>query len=119
MDRIHPRIWKELAGEVTKPLSIICHQSWPTGEVPGDCRLTSVTPICKKGWKEHPGKYRPVGLTSVLGKEQITSSVTTQHVQDKGIRPSQQGSGKGRSYLAHFHDWVLHLLDKGKVIYWI
>lgn len=58
MDGIHPRTWKELAGEVTKPLSIICRKSWLTGEVPGNCRLTSVTPICKKGWKEDPGNYK-------------------------------------------------------------
>uniref|UniRef100_A0A8C3MBE1 Tyrosine-protein phosphatase non-receptor type 13 n=1 Tax=Geospiza parvula TaxID=87175 RepID=A0A8C3MBE1_GEOPR len=36
MDGIHPRICKELAGELTKSLSIISHQSWLTGEVPDD-----------------------------------------------------------------------------------
>ncbi|KAK4816161.1 hypothetical protein QYF61_011543 [Mycteria americana] len=67
-DEIHPRVLKELAEELTKPLSIIYQQSWLTGEVPADWRLANVTPIFKKGRKEDPGNYRPVSLTSVLGK---------------------------------------------------
>ncbi|KAK4815212.1 hypothetical protein QYF61_022490 [Mycteria americana] len=67
-DEIHPRVLKELAEVLTKPLSIIYQQSWLTGEVPADCRLANVTPIFKKGWKEDPWNYRPVSLTSVLGK---------------------------------------------------
>jgi len=44
------------------------HLSCLTGEVPDEWRITSVTAINKKGWKEDPGNYRPVSLTSVLGK---------------------------------------------------
>jgi len=39
-----------------------------SGEVPYNWRLTSVTPIYKKGQKEDPGNYRPVSPTSVLGR---------------------------------------------------
>jgi len=35
-DGIQPRVLRELAEELPKPLSIICQQSWLTGEVPGD-----------------------------------------------------------------------------------
>jgi len=65
---IHPRVLKELSEELAKPLSIIYQQSWLIGEIPDDCRIAIVTPIYKKGWKEHPGNYRPVSLTSVSGK---------------------------------------------------
>ncbi|KAK4815580.1 hypothetical protein QYF61_004097 [Mycteria americana] len=67
-DEIHLRVLKELADVLTKPLSIIYQQPWLTGEVPADWRLANVTPIFKKGWKEDPGNYRPVSLTSVPGK---------------------------------------------------
>ncbi|RMC22306.1 hypothetical protein DUI87_00618 [Hirundo rustica rustica] len=76
-DGIHPRVMRELANELAKPLSIIYHQSWLTDEVPDDWKLTNVTPIHKKGAKEYPGSYRPVSLTSVPGKimEQFILSV--------------------------------------------
>ncbi|KAK4830597.1 hypothetical protein QYF61_012023 [Mycteria americana] len=103
-DEIHPRVLKELADVLTKPLSIIYQQSWLTGEVPADWRLANVTPIYKKDQKEDPGNHRPVSLTSVPGKlmEQIILSAITQHVEDNhGIKPSQHGFRKGRSCLTN------------------
>ncbi|KAK4815901.1 hypothetical protein QYF61_009952 [Mycteria americana] len=108
-DEMHPRVLKELADVLTKPLSIIYQQSWLTGEVPVDQRLANVTPIYKKGRKEDPGNYRPVSLTSVPGKlmEQIILSAITRHVEDnQGIKPSQHG----------FYDKVTHLMDEGKAV---
>ncbi|RMC12276.1 hypothetical protein DUI87_09788 [Hirundo rustica rustica] len=64
-DGLHPRKMRELADELVKPLSIIYHQSWLTGEVPDDWKLAKVTPIHKKGGREDPSNYRPVSLTSV------------------------------------------------------
>jgi len=61
---IHPRVLRELAEVLTKPLSIISQQSWLTGEVPVDWRSANVMPIYKKGWKEELGSYTPVSLTS-------------------------------------------------------
>jgi len=58
-DEIHPGVLRELADVVAKPLSMIFGRSWQSGEVPGDW---------KKGRKEDPGNYRPIGLTSVPGK---------------------------------------------------
>ncbi|KFV99092.1 hypothetical protein N327_10752, partial [Fulmarus glacialis] len=83
-DGIHPRVLRELAEVLIKPLRIIHQQSWLTREVPGAWKLANVTPIYMKGRKEDPGNYRPVSLTSVLGKvmEQIMLSAMTGHVQD-------------------------------------
>ncbi|KAK4831147.1 hypothetical protein QYF61_015450 [Mycteria americana] len=121
-DEIHLRVLKELAEELTKPLSIMYQQSWLTGEVPVDWRLANVTPIFKKGRKEDPGNYRPVSLTSILGKlmEQIILSAITRHIEDnQGIKPSQHGFRKGRSCLTNlisFYDKVTHLMDEGKAM---
>ena len=96
----YSRVLSELAK--AKPLSISYQQSWLTGEVPDDWRIANVTPIYKKDQKEDPRKYRPVNLTSLPGKimEHFILSVLTGHGQDnKGIRPSQHGSIKGRSCL--------------------
>ncbi|KAK4806863.1 hypothetical protein QYF61_012584 [Mycteria americana] len=113
-DEIHPRVLKELADVLTKPLSIIYQQSWLTGEVPADWRLANVTPIFKKGRKEDPGNYRPVSLTSVPGKlmEKIILSAITRHVENnQGIRPSQHGFRKGRSCLTN----LISFYDKTSV----
>ncbi|KAK4831679.1 hypothetical protein QYF61_018676 [Mycteria americana] len=121
-DEIHPRVLKELADVLTKPLSIIYQQSWLTGEVPVDWRLVNVMPIFKKGWKEDPGNYRPVSLTSVPGKlmEQCILIAITWHVEDnQGIKPSQHGFRKGRSCLTNlisFYDKVTRLVDEGKAV---
>ncbi|RMC20192.1 hypothetical protein DUI87_01038 [Hirundo rustica rustica] len=121
-DGIHPRVMRELADELAKPLSIICHQSWLTGEVPNNWKLANVTPIHKKGAKEDPGNYRPVSLTSVPGKimEQFILSAITQNLQDgQGIRPSQHGFRRGRSCFTNlitFYDQVTRLVDAGKAV---
>ncbi|KAK4825499.1 hypothetical protein QYF61_000012 [Mycteria americana] len=121
-DKIHPRVLKEPADVLTKPLSIIYQQSWLTGEVPADWRLANVMPIFKKGRKEDLGNYRPVSLTSVPGKlmEQIILSAITRHVENnQGIKPSQHGFRKGRSCLTNrisFYDKVTRLVDEGKAV---
>ena len=77
--------------------------------------------IYKKGWREYPGNYRPVSLTSVPGDimEQFIYSVLTWHVQDnQGIRPSQHGFMKGRSCLTSLissYDQVTRLVDGEKL----
>ncbi|KAK4817662.1 LOW QUALITY PROTEIN: hypothetical protein QYF61_023941 [Mycteria americana] len=122
LDGIHPRLLRLLAEVLTKPLSIIYQQSWLTREVPVGWRLANVMPIFKKGQKEDLGNYRPVSLTSVLGKlmEQIILSAITQHVEDNQvIRPSQHGFMKGGSCLTNlisFYDKVTHLVDEGKAV---
>ncbi|KAK4824014.1 hypothetical protein QYF61_009605 [Mycteria americana] len=121
-DGIHPRVRRELAEVLTKPLSILYQQSWLTREVPVDCKLANVTPIYKKGQKEDLGNYRPVSLTSMPGKvtEQIILSAIMRHVQDNQvIRPSQHGFMKGRSCLTNlisFYDKVICLVDEGKAV---
>ncbi|XP_069709271.1 mitochondrial enolase superfamily member 1, partial [Phaenicophaeus curvirostris] len=121
-DGIHPRVLKELADVLAKPLSIIFQQSWKTGEVPLDWRPADVVPIYKKGRREDPGNYRPVSLTSVPGKvmEQVILSAIMKHMQEnRVIRPSQHGFTKGRSCqtnLIAFYDKVTRLLDEGKAV---
>jgi len=45
---MHPRVLKELADAVAKPLYHI-QKSWLSGEVPGDWKKGNVTPIIRKG----------------------------------------------------------------------
>jgi len=91
-------------------------------DLSGPMLITSVTPIYRMGQKEDPRNYRPVRLTSVLGKimERFIPSVLTGHVKDnQGIRPSHHGFMKGRSSLTNlisFYDQVTLLVDEGKAV---
>ena len=76
----HPRVLAETAGLIAKPLSIIFRKSLDEGNLPMDWKVATVIPIHKKGNKKQPGNYRPVSLTSVVGK--LMESIVRDNIVD-------------------------------------
>ena len=74
------------------------------GEAPFDWRCANVTPIYKKGKKNLASNYRPVSLTSQIGKvmEAIIKDDLMGHLKQHNlIRNSQHGFWSGRSCLTN------------------
>ena len=97
-------VLKELASEIASPLCHIFESSFSTGEVSFDWRCANVTPIYKKGKKNLASNYRPVSLTSQIGKvmEAIIKDDLMGHLKQHNlIRNSQHGFWSGRSCLTN------------------
>ncbi|RMC06694.1 hypothetical protein DUI87_16135 [Hirundo rustica rustica] len=104
-DGIHPRVMRELADEVAEPLSIICHQSWLTGEVPDDWKLANVTPIHEKGAKEEPGDL-PGGCRKAVDVVYLDFSKAFDTISHSTLLDKLAARGLDRSTLGWVRNWL-------------
>jgi len=68
-------------------LTHIFKQSLESGTIPSEWKHAYITPVFKKGTKSDPRKYRPISLTSVVGKtmDHILVSQIMKHLEDQNI----------------------------------
>ena len=111
---------RKLAGELALPLMMIFRKSMQLGVVPEQWKEANVTAIFKrKGHKSDPGNYRPVSLTSQIGKifERLIRDRIVRFLEDNNkLRDSQQGFRAKRSCLTillEFFDLVVDYVDQG------
>ena len=110
---------KALADELCIPLAIIFRKLLNEGVAPEDWRTAHIIPVFKKGSRAKAGNYRPISLTSVIGKilERIIKEQITEHLDRHNlIYDTQHGFRKGRScttnLLVYLED-ITKLVDDG------
>ena len=122
VDDLHPKLLYELRYELLKPLCTLFSLSVETALIPQDWRDANVTPLFKKGSRNMAENYRPISLTSIIGKilESIIKDNIVKHLDKFNlIADSQHGFRKGRSCLTNLLDFmevVTHHLDEGQPV---
>jgi hypothetical protein len=98
-DGLHPRILKETATEIAKPVLSIFRATVETGKLPAIWKRATVSPKLK-GEKDLAKNYRPISLTCIRCKvlETIIRENTINHLRTNDIlSPKQFGFLDGRS----------------------
>ena len=121
-DELHPKLLNELREVLAEPLMELFKSSLDQGIVPQGWKEATVSPLYKKGKRDKPENYRPVSLTSIVGRilESIIKDKIVEHLDKfKLIRASQHGFTRGRSCLTNLLDFievVTKNLDKGQPV---
>ena len=91
-NEIHPRLLKELATTISKPIASLFNKSMKYGKVPLDWKKANVSPIYKTGARNRAENDRPVGLTSIICKimEKLVKGAVINDVLNNNLLPTKQ-----------------------------
>ena len=118
-DGLPPRVFKELASELSLPLAMLYNKSLESNVIPSDWKRADVTAIFKKGSRSEPGNYRPVSLTCIACKilESCVRDVIVSYMNDNNLYAKcQHGFRNKRScstQLIEVMEEITELLDNG------
>ena len=121
-DGMHPMLLKEVSEEIGQFLTLLFRKSLEEGKLPDAWKQGNITPIFKKGSRHEPSNYRPISLTSVVGKvmEKFIRDAMMEHLlRNNLICPHQHGFLPGKSttsqLLECFEEWSEEL-EKGNTV---
>ena len=119
IDELSPKLLKELAEELTEPVTMLYRTSLAESELPEDWLKSVISTIYKTGKKCLAENYRPVSLTCILckGMETMIRDHIVKHMLDNNLfSPCQYGFLAKRSttlqLLKALDDWT-EALDNG------
>ena len=121
-DLICPRLLKEGAPVLFKPMSKLFNRSLQQGYFPSSWKDANVAPIHKKEDKSSPSNYRPISLLSTVGKtmERCVHKHLFNHISRNNLlSPFQSGFIPGDSttnQLLHIYHTFCEAVDNGKEV---
>ena len=93
-DNIQPRILKELANVLAKPLYLLFRKSIDTGKLPNSWKDAHISSVYKSISGENflPNNYRPISLTSIVCKclEKLVRDQITTHMENNDLFTNHQ-----------------------------
>ena len=120
-DLISPRLLKEGASVISKPLTTIFNRSLQQGYFPARWKEANVTPIYKKEDRFSPSNYRPISLLSCIGE--TMERCVHKHLyfisQNNLLTPLQSGFISGDSttnQLLDIYHMFCEAVDNGKEV---
>jgi ribonuclease HI len=112
-DKISYRQLKQLSPKYKEKVLSLFNIVWNSGEVPSAWKETIIKPIPKAGKpKQDPSSFRPIALTSHLGKvfERIIKDRLNYHCEKHRVIPvCQAGFRKGRGVTDHLAKLASHV----------
>ena len=114
--------FKSIAPSIALPLSILFTQSLSNGQIPKIWKVAFVRPLFKKGLCSLPSNYRPISLSSVIGKvmEKLLVNSMMLFLQSNHLLSKNQFGFLSRrstfsQLLAMLNDWTLAVNNHAKV----
>ena len=121
-DGIHPRVLKECADELALPLQKIYQSSLSSGIVPESWKTATVTPLFKDDDRSAAENYRPISITSQVGKileKLIRREIMTYMQENDILSDDQHGFCKDRSCLTNLLEAledITNMVDEGRIV---
>ena len=106
---------KECREQLEEPIWDVINSSLKLGQVPREWKRANIVPIYKGGKKTEPLNYRPVSLTSVVGKicEIVIKEKWVKYLEENEIiANSQFGFRKGRSCVTNLLSFYTRVIDE-------
>ena len=121
-DGISARFLREVAAEITEPLTYLYNFSLQSGLIPSDWKQSNVTAVYKQGPCDDPSNYRPIYVVPIIAKvlEKLVASQLNSYCEENQLLSPYQGAYRcGRSTeqtLLFAIDTIVNALDSRKVV---
>ena len=103
-DGMHPRVLKECASELAYPVHKLFTMSLSSGIIPKSWKRATFTPIHKDDDRSNAENYRPISITSQIGKtleKVIRKSIMAHLIANNILSDHQHGFCEGKSCLTN------------------